>query len=382
VIAGTRLAVKTKAAVPGPTFYPEELIHWRNQLRANGKRLVFTNGCFDLLHAGHVRYLQQARALGDALLVGLNSDASVRALKGPTRPLNSAADRAEVLGALGCVDAVAIFEGERCADLIRTARPDAYAKGGDYTPNSLHPEEKAALDEAGTAIHILPLVPGRSTSDLIRRATPGPRDSAPAPAPATPPLPRLAVLGSGTGSNFAAIADAITRGGLPAEIVLVLSDIEDAGILRLAHARGLPARHVAPGPHRTRLSPEAEAEYVRQIQAAQADLVILAGFMRVLKAPLLSAFPDRILNIHPSLLPDFKGLAAWEQALAAGVAETGCTVHLVNADIDAGRILMQARVPVLAADTPATLHARIHRAEHALYPAAIHAYWTGLQHAP
>lgn len=139
----------------------------RDRLDAAGKRLVFTNGCFDLLHAGHVRYLQQARGLGDALVIGLNSDRSVRELKGEGRPLNPQDDRAEVLAALSCVDFVVIFDGKRATDLLRAVRPHVYAKGGDYTPESLDAEERGALDECGAKIEILPLVPGRSTTTLV-----------------------------------------------------------------------------------------------------------------------------------------------------------------------------------------------------------------------
>jgi len=137
---------------------------------AAGKKLVLTNGCFDLLHTGHVRYLEQARACGDALIVAVNSDASVRELKGPERPLNAEADRAEVLGALRCVDHVTIFTGKRVTDVIRALRPALYAKGGDYTPETLDPGERAALEEVGTEIRILQLVPGRSTTGLLEKA--------------------------------------------------------------------------------------------------------------------------------------------------------------------------------------------------------------------
>jgi rfaE bifunctional protein nucleotidyltransferase chain/domain len=147
----------------------EELARWRDMMDAEGRRLVFTNGCFDLLHAGHVRYLREARALGDALAVGLNSDRSVRELKGPDRPLNPQGDRAEVLAALGCVDYVVVFDGKRATELLRTVRPHIYAKGGDYTPESLDPEEREALAESGAEIRILPLVPGRSTTGLLSR---------------------------------------------------------------------------------------------------------------------------------------------------------------------------------------------------------------------
>lgn len=142
----------------------------REQLGATGKSLVFTNGCFDLLHVGHVRYLREARALGDALVVAVNGDASVRALKGPTRPINSEDDRAEVLAALECVDFVVLFHTERVTEVVREIRPHIYAKGGDYTVASLDPGERGALEEAGAAIRILPLVPGKSTTATLARA--------------------------------------------------------------------------------------------------------------------------------------------------------------------------------------------------------------------
>ena len=139
--------------------------------RHPGKTIVFTNGCFDILHAGHVRYLAAAKQLGDILVVGLNGDASVKELKGPGRPLNSAADRAEVMSALLAVDYVIIFEEKRVDKLLRQVRPAVYAKGGDYTVASLDPEELAALKEIGAKIEILPLVPGKSTSKLVEALT-------------------------------------------------------------------------------------------------------------------------------------------------------------------------------------------------------------------
>jgi D-glycero-beta-D-manno-heptose 1-phosphate adenylyltransferase len=137
--------------------------------RAEGKRLVLTNGCFDLLHVGHVRYLQAARALGDALAVALNSDASVRALKGEGRPINPEDDRAEVLAALECVDYVAIFSEMRATRFLERVKPAIYVKGGDYILETLDREERAALEKIGTDIKILPLQPGYSTSRLISR---------------------------------------------------------------------------------------------------------------------------------------------------------------------------------------------------------------------
>ncbi len=185
-----------------------------------------------------------------------------------------------------------------------------------------------------------------------------------------PPL-RLGVLGSGKGSNFKSIAEAIDAGTLNAEVRVVVSDFEDAGILTLARERGLRAEYAAPGRFRTKMEPEAEARLVNLLREAGVELVVLAGYMRIIKAPLLEAFPQRIVNIHPSLLPNFPGLEAWKQALAAGAAKTGCTVHYVDAGTDSGPILGQSEVPVLPGDTAETLHARIQVAEHALYPAVL-----------
>jgi rfaE bifunctional protein nucleotidyltransferase chain/domain len=145
----------------------DELTERTRQLRAAGKKLVATNGCFDLLHAGHVRYLQTARALGDALAVGLNGDQSVRELKGIGRPINSESDRAEVLAALGCVDFVTIFPEMRATQFILAAQPAIYAKGGDYTSESLNAEERAALQKVGAEIRIVPFESGYSTSRLL-----------------------------------------------------------------------------------------------------------------------------------------------------------------------------------------------------------------------
>lgn len=179
---------------------------------------------------------------------------------------------------------------------------------------------------------------------------------------------RLGVLGSGKGSNFRAIADAIARGELKAEVRVVVSDVETAGILPLARERGFRAEYLAPGKYRTKLEPEAEQRLVTLLKEAGVEWVVLAGWMRMIKAPLLDAFPRRIVNIHPSLLPAFPGLEAWKQAVAAGATESGCTVHYVDAGMDTGEVIAQARVPVLAGDTPETLHARIQVEEHRIYP--------------
>ena len=182
---------------------------------------------------------------------------------------------------------------------------------------------------------------------------------------------RLGILGSGKGSNFQAIVEKIARRELAAEIGLVLSDVADSGILKIARDNNVPARWVDPGRYRYRLSPEVEEDVVRQLREATVDWVVLAGFMRIVKAPLLTAFPRRIINIHPSLLPKYPGLEAWKQALAAGEAETGCTVHYVEAGIDTGEIIAQRKVPILSGDTAESLHARIQVAEHQLLPEVI-----------
>ncbi|HEX7517081.1 MAG TPA: adenylyltransferase/cytidyltransferase family protein [Chthoniobacterales bacterium] len=148
---------------------PDRLAAITDSLREQGRKLVLTNGCFDLLHAGHVRYLQAARALGNALAVAINGDDSVRVLKGEGRPLNTESDRAEIVAALECVDHVVLFPEVRATRLIEKVRPSVYVKGGDYTPASLHPEEHAALEKIGAEIRILPFEPGHSTSGLIER---------------------------------------------------------------------------------------------------------------------------------------------------------------------------------------------------------------------
>ena len=188
---------------------------------------------------------------------------------------------------------------------------------------------------------------------------------------------RLGVLGSGKGSNFVAIADAIAAGEVPASVALVLSDVATAGILDRARERNLSARFIAPGSFRAKLDEQAESAFIQGLRSAQVDLVVLAGFMRVLKGEFLRAFEGRIINIHPSLLPSFPGLEAWKQALDHGVKITGCTVHYVDAGVDSGPIIAQASVPVLDDDTPETLHARIRQAEHELYPKCVAALARG-----
>lgn len=342
-------------------YHPQDIAavqRLRAELDAKGKKLVFTNGCFDLLHAGHVRYLNEARALGDALVIGLNSDSSVRALKGADRPLNGQNDRAEVLSALRSVDAVVVFDGERATALIEAIRPHIYAKGGDYTVDSLNPEERAALQAAASDIRILPLVPGRSTTSTINKMA-GEKMGA---------RLRIAVLGSGEGSNLRSIIAAVQSATLDAEIAAVISDQRDSNFLKLAKESGLPAHFVDPGSNPRKLGEAAQKEIFDHLERARVDVIVLAGFMRILKEPVISAYRDRIVNVHPSLLPKHKGANAPQLALEAGDAETGCTVHLVTAEIDAGRILAQAKVPVLPGDSPETLHSRIKIDEHKLLP--------------
>jgi phosphoribosylglycinamide formyltransferase-1 len=182
---------------------------------------------------------------------------------------------------------------------------------------------------------------------------------------------RLGILGSGKGSNCRAILESIRAGALPAEARVVISDVLDAPILEIAREFSVPNAYLPAGQFRTRLEPSVEAELVRMLRNAEVELVALAGFMRVLKAPMLEAFSRRIINIHPSLLPKFPGLEAWKQALEAKETVTGCTVHYVDDKIDHGDIIAQREVPILPNDTTESLHARIQVAEHELYPAVI-----------
>jgi phosphoribosylglycinamide formyltransferase-1 len=188
---------------------------------------------------------------------------------------------------------------------------------------------------------------------------------------------RIGVLGSGKGSNFVAIADAVAAGKIPAQIAIVLSDVESAGILTHARARKIPAQFIPPGKFRTKLDEDAERAFVAALQNAKVDLIVLAGFMRVLKGDFLRAFEGRIVNVHPSLLPSFPGLEAWKQALDHGVKVTGCTVQFVDAGVDAGPVIGQQTVPVLDNDSAETLHGRIHAAEHELYPKCVAAVARG-----
>lgn len=188
----------------------------------------------------------------------------------------------------------------------------------------------------------------------------------------------LGILGSGKGSNCRAILESIRAGKLAAEARIVLSDVAEAGILGIAREFSVPAIFVEPGAFRTKLEPLREVELAATLQKAGVELLVLAGFMRVLKEPTLQAFPRRIINIHPSLLPKFPGTAAWKQALAAGETVTGVTVHYVDAGVDSGEIIAQREVPILPGDTPETLHARIQVAERALYPEVIGRIAAGL----
>jgi rfaE bifunctional protein nucleotidyltransferase chain/domain len=148
---------------------PETFPAWRGALRRNGHKLVVTNGCFDLLHAGHVTYLEGARSQGDALLIGLNGDDSVRLLKGSSRPLNAEADRARVIAGLGCVDGVLVFPEMRATRFLAFAQPDIYVKGGDYTLETIDQNERQAVEQAGGRIVFIPFVPGKSTTGLVAK---------------------------------------------------------------------------------------------------------------------------------------------------------------------------------------------------------------------
>ena len=181
----------------------------------------------------------------------------------------------------------------------------------------------------------------------------------------------LGVLGSGAGSNMQSIVDAIAAGTLDAEIRIVLADVPDAKILDRAKRHGIPCHYLDCAPWKTKLEGPAEDRCVELLRAAGVDTVVLAGFMRIVKPRLLAAFPNRVLNIHPALLPAFPGIRSWAQALDYGCKVAGVTVHFVDAGTDSGPIIVQKAVPVLEGDTPETLHARIQEQEHLAYPEAL-----------
>ena len=182
---------------------------------------------------------------------------------------------------------------------------------------------------------------------------------------------KLGVLGSGAGSNMQSIVDAIDKGELAAEIRLVLADVPDAKILDRAKRHGIPCQYLDCAPWKTKLEGQAEDRCIEILKDAGVDTVVLAGFMRIVKPKLLAAFPMRVLNIHPALLPAFPGVHSWKQALDYGCKVAGVTVHFVDGGTDTGPIIVQKAVPVLEDDTPETLHARIQEQEHIAYPEAL-----------
>ena len=182
---------------------------------------------------------------------------------------------------------------------------------------------------------------------------------------------KLGVLGSGAGSNMQSIVDAIAAGTLDAEIRLVLADVPDAKILERAKRHGIPAAYLDCAPWKTKLEGAAEDRCIAMLRDAGCDTVVLAGFMRIVKPGLLNAFPMRVLNIHPALLPAFPGVHGWTQALEYGCKVAGVTVHFVDAGTDTGPIIVQKCVPVMEDDTPDSLHARIQVQEHIAYPEAL-----------
>lgn len=182
---------------------------------------------------------------------------------------------------------------------------------------------------------------------------------------------RLGILGSGSGTNFQAILDAIADGHLDAEVAVVMSDQRGAGIFERAAKAGVETFFIDCGAYKSKFPSSVQREVALRLRRAGCDLVCLAGFMRLVGQPLLDEFGGRILNIHPSLLPQYPGLEAWRQALEDGAETSGCTVHWVDAGMDTGPVVATAEVPVLAGDTAESLHQRIQVAEHRLYPEAI-----------
>ncbi|MGD8414742.1 MAG: phosphoribosylglycinamide formyltransferase [Candidatus Latescibacterota bacterium] len=190
-------------------------------------------------------------------------------------------------------------------------------------------------------------------------------------APSSTNRTRVAVLASGRGSNFKALAQSCADESFPAEIVLLVTDNLEAGAIEIAKESGIEWRTVEPGKKRGRLAPGEEERIVGMLDEAGVELVFLAGFMRILKGPLLDRFPGRILNVHPSLLPSFKGLEAQRQALEYGVKIAGCSVHFVDKSVDGGPIILQAAVPVEDGDDFDSLAKRILDQEHRIVPEAV-----------
>lgn len=188
---------------------------------------------------------------------------------------------------------------------------------------------------------------------------------------------RVAVLASGTGSNFKAIAEACRDASFPATVVCLITDNPEAGALGHASALGVPAHTVVPPTKKAGLPAETEQRIADICRRYEADLVVLAGFMRILKGPLLDEFAGRIMNIHPSLLPSFKGLNAVQQALDYGVKVTGCTVHFVDHSIDGGAIILQSTVPIGDDDEPDDVLERVHGVEHKTYVRAVRLFAEG-----
>jgi len=185
------------------------------------------------------------------------------------------------------------------------------------------------------------------------------------------PAIKIGVLGSGSGSNMQSIIDAVQAGTLDAEVSIVLTDVANARILERARNHQIPDFYVDCAPFRTKLDGDAQMGVIELLKAHGVDTVVLAGFMRIVKKPLLQAFAGRVINIHPALLPAFPGVSAWKQALDYGAKVAGCTVHFVDEGTDTGPIIIQRCVPVLVGDTPEALHARIQVEEHQAYPEAL-----------
>ncbi len=185
------------------------------------------------------------------------------------------------------------------------------------------------------------------------------------------PIFKIGVLGSGKGSNLQSIIDNVAAETIPAKIVCVISDVEDSYILERARKHGIEAIYIPPGRYKTRLDTEREIEYINPLKDRGVDLVVLAGFMRMFQEQFIDAFAGRLINIHPSVLPAFRGLEAWKQAVDYAAKYSGCTVHFVTLGMDTGPIIMQAVVEVKDDDTPETLHQRIQVEEHRIYPEVI-----------
>ena len=329
----------------------------RDRLHREGRRVVFTNGCFDLLHAGHVRYLEQARRLGDALIVGLNSDASVRELKGPGRPLNSEFDRAEVLSGLRAVDGVVVFDSLRATELIRELKPHLYAKGGDYTPESLERSERDALAEAGSVIRILPLLPGRSTTGLIQKVNPS---------------LRVALWGPDYHDLVRFLLDLPRQGLSQIQLVLVIAADLSSANQQILDQKGVVTLSGAGS--QGGLGEPIWGAGLQALSEHRVDLLVVAPGASSFLAEFGAELKLPALCLHHGSMPGSDPAESLSEAISQGELSAVCTLHEWGGGQQDGKVWLQAEVPIRLGDDLQSLQARLAQQGQVLLHKAL-AHW-------